>query len=256
MSQTPYEGPMFSLENLELTSIANLSSLINELLQSDDQSSAETGYVRNTSMNKLLVWKVDILKALEVTESEIDSLETEFKTLAAEPRCCCPCPAASSVLPGECNVKPYQEQVTASSFTVGPTPLMVVSSQDMIENRSAAPEDEHVMLKDREIDSPGSATSKLVEVLPSGVDAFPSETAGCVEGFVNLDSNNTSTFDQTCLENGLGPDERTCHVDAHKPVLANCQNLASDANVHSDGDYIYRSILASNKIQRKGLWRS
>ncbi|KAL0403464.1 UNVERIFIED_CONTAM: hypothetical protein Sradi_1987200 [Sesamum radiatum] len=168
MSQTPYEGPMFSLENLELTSIANLSSLINELLQSDDQSSAETGYVRNTSINKLLVWKVDILKALEVTESEIDSLETELKTLTAEPRSCCPCPAASIVLPGECHVKPYEEQVTASSFTVGPTPLKVVSSQDMIKNRSAAPEDEHVMLKDREIDSPGSATSKLVEVLPSG----------------------------------------------------------------------------------------
>ncbi|KAL0340752.1 UNVERIFIED_CONTAM: hypothetical protein Sradi_4592000 [Sesamum radiatum] len=84
MSQPPYEGPMFSLENLELTSIANLSSLINELLQSDDQSSAEL---------------VDILKALEVTESEIDSLETELKTLTAEPRSCCPHPAASSVLP-------------------------------------------------------------------------------------------------------------------------------------------------------------
>ncbi|KAL0358676.1 UNVERIFIED_CONTAM: Nuclear receptor corepressor 1 [Sesamum angustifolium] len=248
MSQPPYEGPMFSLENLELTSIANLSSLINELLQSDDQSSAETGYVRSTSMNKLLVWKVDILKALEVTESEIDSLETELKTLTAEPRSCCPHLAASSVLPGECQVKPYEEQVTASSFTVGPTPLKVVSSQDMIENRAAAPEDEHAMLKDREIDSPGSATSKLVEVLPSGVDGFPSGTAGFVEGFLTLDSNNASTFDQACLENDLGPDERTCHLDAHKPVVADCQNFASDGNVHSDGDYIYHSILASNKI--------
>ncbi|KAK4436014.1 Nuclear receptor corepressor 1 [Sesamum alatum] len=247
MSQTQYDGPTFSLENLELTSIANLSSLIDELLQSDDQSSSETGYVRNTSMKKLLVWKVDILKALEVTESEIDSLETELKTLTAEPRSCYPRPAASSLLPGECHVKPCEEQVTASSFTVGPTPLKVVSSQDMIGNTSAAPEDEHVMLKDREIDSPGSATSKLVEVLPSGVDAFPSETAGCMEGFVTLDSNNASTSDQTCLENGVGSDENTCHVDAHKPVVVNCQNLASDGNAHSDGDYIYHYIVASNK---------
>ncbi|KAI3470457.1 hypothetical protein Pfo_027120 [Paulownia fortunei] len=246
MSQTDYEGPIFNLENLELTSIANLSSLINELLQSDDPSSLETGYVQTTSMNKLLLLKVDILKALEVTESEIDSLETELKLLIAEPRSCCPHPAASSLLPGECHSKPCEKQVTASS-TVGPAPLQVVSSGDIIvENMPAALEDERVDLKDEEIDSPGSATSKLVEALPSGEDTFPSETPECVEGFVSLDSNNFINL-QTCLKNGLSGQENTCRVDELKPIVINCKNLASVGNMHCDIDHIYDSILASNK---------
>ncbi|KAL0298681.1 UNVERIFIED_CONTAM: hypothetical protein Sradi_6527900 [Sesamum radiatum] len=108
VSQTHYDGPNFNLENLELASIVNLSSLINELLQLDDPSSAETGYVRTTSINKLLVWKVEILKALEITDSEIDSLETELKSLIAESGRCCPHPAGSSSLPGGCKLKPVK----------------------------------------------------------------------------------------------------------------------------------------------------
>lgn len=247
MSQTRYEGPTFNLENLELTSIANLSSLIDELLQSHDPSSVETGYVQTTSMNKLLVWKVNMLKALEVTESEIDSLETELKSLVAEPRSCDAHPAASSLLPGECCLKPCEEQVTGSSFTAGPTPLQVASSGAVVfENLPAVLEDRHEVLKDEEIDSPGSATSKLVEALPSGEDTFPSETPQCVEGVVSLDPNNSSNL-QKCLENGLSNEDDTCCADDHEPIETNCRNLASVGNVHCDIDHIYETILSSNK---------
>ncbi|GFP82830.1 nuclear receptor corepressor 1 [Phtheirospermum japonicum] len=230
MSRTHCEGPTFNLENLDLTSIANLSSLINEMLQSDDPSSVETGYVRTTSMNKLLVWKVDMLKALEVTESEIDMLETELKSLS-------PHPAAFSLLPGECHSKPC-EQVTASS-TVRPAPLQLVAPGDMIvENMPAVNEDEHETLKDDDIDSPGSATSKLTESLHSGEGAFNSETPECVERFVNLGSNNSSNLGSS--EDGLTDEDKICLVD-------DFQDLDSVGDMHFDVEHVYHSILASNK---------
>ncbi|PIN07449.1 hypothetical protein CDL12_19979 [Handroanthus impetiginosus] len=237
MFQTHYEGPVFNLENLDLTSIANLSSLINELIQSDDPISVEADYAQTTSMNKLLVWKVDVLKALEVTESEIDFLETELKSLTAVP--------TSSAPQAECHLEPCEEQVNAASFAVGPAPWQVVSSCDMIiDNRPAALKDGHVASKD-DIDSPGSRMSKLVEELPSRKGAFPSDTAECVEVFVNSDLKNSSSLGQTCLENGIRHEGNTRGGDDHK-LVRNYKNLASAGSVHHDVD-IYETILASNK---------
>lgn len=81
-SRAHYGGSTVNLQNLELESIANLSTLINELLQPNDPCSAENGDTQRMSMNKLLLWKVDVLKAIEKTESEIESLETELKSSA------------------------------------------------------------------------------------------------------------------------------------------------------------------------------
>ncbi|KAL3652047.1 hypothetical protein CASFOL_001728 [Castilleja foliolosa] len=230
MSRTHCEGPAFNLENLDLTSIGNLSSLINEMLQSDDPSSLETGYVQTTSMNKLLVWKVDMLKALEVTETEIDMLETELKLLS-------PHPAASSLLPGECHSNPF-EQVTASS-TVRPAPLQVVASGDMIvENMKTVNQDEHEALKDEDIDSPGSATSKLTESLHSGEVAFNSEMPECVERLVNLGSNDSGNLGSS--EDGLSGEDNTCLVD-------DFQDLDSVGSMDFDVEDVYDYILASNK---------
>ncbi|KAL0303121.1 UNVERIFIED_CONTAM: Nuclear receptor corepressor 2 [Sesamum radiatum] len=249
VSQTHYDGPNFNLENLELASIVNLSSLINELLQSDDPSSAETGYVQTTSINKLLVWKVEILKALEITESEIDSLETELKSLIAESGRCCPHPAGSSSLPGGCKLKPCEGLVTASSFTIRPATLHGVSSREMIvEDVPVALEDEHAVSKDEDIDSPGSATSKLVEVLPAVEGIFPSETAEHMEGCVNQLVGNSSNLDENRPMNGLSDEGNSGYVDNH--VLngtTRCEDLASVSNVHYDVEDIYDSIFSSNK---------
>ncbi|KAH6763594.1 hypothetical protein C2S52_021027 [Perilla frutescens var. hirtella] len=243
MSQAQYDGPAFNLENFDLASIANLSSLINELVQSDDPGSGETGYVRTTSMNKLLVWKVNILKALEVTESEIDSLETKLKSMVAEG----PHPAGSSLLPGECQSKPCEERFAGSSFTIGPVPLQAVSSGAMnFENLPAAMEDRHVASKDEEIDSPGSATSKLIERLPSREDAFPSEPQHCAESIERLEPDNFRSLEK-CLEDGLNNRDETCCTDDHKLIETSCHNRASVGDTHSDIDHIYDSILSSNK---------
>lgn len=242
MSMSQYDGPAFNLENLDLASIANLSSLINEMIQSDDSSSPDTGYARSTSMNKLLVWKVNILKAIEVTESEIDSLETEMRSLVANG----PHPAYPRLLPGECQLKPCEERPAGSSFTTGPAPLQAVSSEAMDFKIIPAANDGHVSLKDEEIDSPGSATSKLVEMLPSGEDAFVSEPQQCVEGNRRLEPDNFRSLEQ-CVEDGVSNQYEACCTEDDKVIETSHHDLGSVDDTHSDIGHIYETIFSSNK---------
>lgn len=245
-SHTHYDGRTLNLENLELASIANLSSLINELLKSNDPSSAETDYVRTTSMNKLLVWKVDMLKALEMTESEIESLEAEIKSLIAEPGICCPHSAGSSSLPGDQQLKPCEWPVTASKCGITLAPLQIVSSGEMIvANAPIGLEGVHVLSKDEDIDTPGSATSKFVDVLPA---IFPSETAEFIEGSMNLDVNDSSNLDDKCLKNGISSEENSGYVDNHVLIgTTSREDLAGVSNVNCDVDSFYDSIISSNR---------
>ncbi|KAL2482072.1 Duplicated homeodomain-like superfamily protein [Forsythia ovata] len=219
LSKMQCEGPTFNLENLELMSIANLSSLIHELLRSDYPNSVDTGFVHTTAMNKLLLWKVDVLKALEMTESEIDSLETELKASLSEAGSNFPHPAASSLLPG-----------------------------DMIfENIPEALDDESTGVKDEDIDNPESAISKFVE-MPSAEDFCPSDTANHIEGFLNSDVNNSKNMEVNCLENGLNDEETKGHVDDSEPILSsNYSALSSCSNSCCNREGIYNLILASNK---------
>ncbi|CAI9273462.1 unnamed protein product [Lactuca saligna] len=66
--------------NLEL----NLSSALDELLQADDSSSPGSKFVKSTAMDKLHVWKAELTRTLEMTETEIDSLEHELKSLVSD----------------------------------------------------------------------------------------------------------------------------------------------------------------------------
>ncbi|KAL8241134.1 hypothetical protein R6Q59_014489 [Mikania micrantha] len=88
LSQNNTHGLAFNLENLDLTEGFNLNPLIDELLQTDDTSVQGSGF----AMNKLQVWKADISRMLEATESEIDCLEHELKS----DRDFCPFLSASS----------------------------------------------------------------------------------------------------------------------------------------------------------------
>lgn len=61
---------------MDLTEGFNLSLLLDDLLQTDDTNAQGSSF----AMDKLQVWKADISRILEVTESEIDSLEHELKS--------------------------------------------------------------------------------------------------------------------------------------------------------------------------------
>ncbi|KAF9674855.1 hypothetical protein SADUNF_Sadunf10G0170300 [Salix dunnii] len=243
-SQSHIEGLSFNLEKMDVGSIGNLGSSLAELLQSDDPSSMDSGFMRSTAMNKLLVWKGDISKALELTESEIDSLENELRSMKFEYGSRCPCPAASSPL-FVSDVKPCNVQGAASNSVPRPSPLQVASHGDEIAEKVSFCNgglEVHVDVKDDDIDSPGTATSKLVE--PVCLVRIDSST------FVlknDIDGMHSARMDLK----GSVP----CADDEETAVFACKDSVPSSGDVISDSngeDNLCSLILASNKESASG----
>ncbi|CAK9152242.1 unnamed protein product [Ilex paraguariensis] len=247
------EGLPFNLENLDLSSVTNLKtnmgSSIRELLQSDDSSLVDCGCVRSTAMNQLLVLKGDILKAIEMTESEIDLLENELKSFSSEPGNNCPCPA----LQMEYHAKPCEELGAASNLIPRPASLQIDSSEDMhMERPLNAPEKELVEVKDDDIDSPGTVTSKFFEPLSlqkavslsnrvrdggecSGMDT----TRSC-----NLEVK-CSVYDQSEDKTGF---DSACRDGSQLTPNNSLATLSTDGSSFCDReDFLYDLIFASNK---------
>ncbi|GMH10532.1 hypothetical protein Nepgr_012373 [Nepenthes gracilis] len=165
-SQIQVEGSSFNVENFECGSITNLSAFLSEVLQSEYQSMVTSGFTESLALNKLLLWKRDIMKALELTESEVDSLENELKLLRPESDRASQRPASSSSLFVSCKEQPCK------LFNMSPRPplLGVASSGDVVEEGAPcgyAIEETLAEVKGKEMDSPGTATSKIVEPLSS-----------------------------------------------------------------------------------------
>ncbi|XP_076958751.1 uncharacterized protein LOC143634603 isoform X1 [Bidens hawaiensis] len=109
LSQNHTLGLPFNLENFDLAEDVNLSSLLDELLQTDATIVPRSGF----AMDKLQVWKADISRTIEIAESEIDSLEHELKSLIpeADP---CPVSLASSFVLKQCNKNTVDLRNTSS----------------------------------------------------------------------------------------------------------------------------------------------
>ncbi|XP_010529104.1 PREDICTED: uncharacterized protein LOC104806084 isoform X2 [Tarenaya hassleriana] len=80
----------FNLEDAGNISMENLSCLLSELLRTDDSGPGDSCSIQWNVMNKVLAWKVDVLKVLELTESEIDLLENKRRALKFEAGSLCP----------------------------------------------------------------------------------------------------------------------------------------------------------------------
>ncbi|KZV24273.1 hypothetical protein F511_01755 [Dorcoceras hygrometricum] len=239
VSQAPFDGPKFNVENLELSSLSRLSSLVCELLQSGDQSCVNTYYV---GADKLFLWKSDISKALEMTECEIDSLETELKSFIPEPKTYCPPPNLSSLQPEEIRSKRLEEQETDSNFAFRLAPLQPVSSECMIvENAPIGIESvEHERLNVDHTDNTGCASSKCVQVSTSLEDFYPQTS----RGLVNLDANISSNLVEEYPDNSLCDGKNTGHADySELTVTKICPDLSGTCDMLD----IYDSILLSNK---------
>ncbi|KAF6150459.1 hypothetical protein GIB67_030260 [Kingdonia uniflora] len=150
-SRSNHDDLSVDQDQLELASITNLSSRLVDLLQAEDASSGDSNPVKINGMNKLLLLKSEFLKALEMTESEIDLSENELNQLVAE-------------------TKVFQEADVNSKVFQKPPPLQLEASEELLEK---VPSNDVLKeigedTKDDDIDSLGSATSKLVE--PSSVE--------------------------------------------------------------------------------------
>uniref|UniRef100_A0A5B7B0R0 Nuclear receptor corepressor 1 n=1 Tax=Davidia involucrata TaxID=16924 RepID=A0A5B7B0R0_DAVIN len=249
-SQNHVEGLAFNLENVELTPITNLSSLLSELLQSDDPSSEDSSFVRSTAMNKLLVWKGDISKALEMTESEIDLLEIELKSLISESGYSCPCPASSSSLPGECQAKPCEEPGAVSNSVPRPAPLQFVSSGDMVVEKVVGAL-EGAEVKHEDIDSPGTVTSKFVNSVSAVKAASPSDTGKHAECSGDLDASRFRNLEVNCSVYVSSEEKTGVSASGDCTQLTasySCATPSTDVRLYCDGeDTLYDLILASNK---------
>ncbi|GAA0141119.1 hypothetical protein LIER_02334 [Lithospermum erythrorhizon] len=145
------------LTKLDLTSISHLNSCIEELLQSDFPT-VDSSFVKSTAVNKLLLLKNNISKAVETAETEIELLENELKTIISELERCDNHICASSSVPVACHSNPYEDHSGASKAVQRPAGLHVVVDSNVASN------DDHLVVEDADVDSPGSATSNSIEV--------------------------------------------------------------------------------------------
>lgn len=99
-----------NLEHLGLDAINNLSSLLVNLLPSQDVSSGDSDFVQSTALDKLLLLKDDLLKSLEKTECEIDLFENELKSIDLNCAPDVPCTTPSESRQIIAVLKPCQEQ--------------------------------------------------------------------------------------------------------------------------------------------------
>lgn len=219
------------------------------MLQTDDPGSVGSSFARSAIINKLLVWKGNISKELEVTESEIESLEIELKSLISESGKSCPCPAASSSLLGECVAKPCEELVAAANIIPRPSPLLLDSSGDMIVERAdGGLEDKRGQAGDEDADSPGTVTSKFVGLLSPTKGAAMSDPVTC--GDVN--SSKSGNFEMKCSLRGSN-EEKTCCAFASEvgyQLIASKSCAPPQVGISSQcygDDMLYDQIVASNK---------
>ncbi|XP_048494936.1 uncharacterized protein LOC104886820 isoform X2 [Beta vulgaris subsp. vulgaris] len=246
--QSQPEASHFTLEKLELNSITNLGSLLSELLQVDDQCSHDSGFMRSSASNKLLLWKGDISKTLELTETEIDSLENELTSLKSDTVQTLDCPAA----PASSNSRPvdYKDgpRDVVNVFP-RPEPLEVVLNGDIMEDRPPCDDDRGLQAesKDEDIDSPGTATSKFVESpLQKSVSLEVCKNSSAETGF--LEFTKSKIEPASCVDEAdvgtscqghdriLDQDDNSIALGIEQPVI--CDNME---------DNRYDAILGSNK---------
>ncbi|GLT88890.1 hypothetical protein SLE2022_068990 [Rubroshorea leprosula] len=254
VSQNHLEEFTFNLEKLDVNSIANLGSSLNELLQPDDHCSVDSSFVRSTAMNKLLLWKGDILKEVEMTESEIDLLENELKSFKRESGASCPSLAICSSFLLEQNQKPCEKQEALSNLSCRPTPLQIDQCGDAVLDTNpvcnGAVEVACADVKDEDIDSPGSATSKFTEPSSVGKAVSPSHIIDYGECSRDLDALQSTTM-EVCVASGcsdVGTGMPACKDGGLLPKISHDAEISESVNFHGIGENIsYDVILSANK---------
>ncbi|KAH9605064.1 hypothetical protein KSS87_021441 [Heliosperma pusillum] len=244
LSEKQTEGMQFDFSKLELNLITNLSYLLDELLHADGQFSTDSGLMRSSALSKLLVWKGEISKTLVLTETEIDSLETELKLFNDNSYQGIPCPDLS-----KCSTIDNKDvHCDGPIGSARPLPLGVGSSEDMIVE-SALPSHYDAESKDEDISSPGTATSTFSELL------LAQKTVSC--GCQNSCSSDSEfgKSSETMLENVYTCDNKRTIEGTHCKV--NHEKAIKDASVaavvehphvcNKKEDDICDIILASNK---------
>ncbi|CAL0303066.1 unnamed protein product [Lupinus luteus] len=245
------DNDVSNLEKLDTDSLTSLGSSLNELLRFDDLSSVDSSLVRSTStaMNKLLIWKADVSKVLEVTETEIDSLENELKSLKSKSEGRFPCPAAAGSLLVCYNAKPCEGHVGGTNRVARPKPVQIVSSVDPNMEKMLFSTNLHTIHdngKEEDIGSPGTATSKFIEP-PSLINAVSLCDVGRNDTCA-ADLDVVQSTDMQCLV--PCSQRQVASVSAHgdDSTMEGGMDANTGASLSSiTGEILYNTILSSNK---------
>ncbi|KAF8021896.1 hypothetical protein BT93_G2129 [Corymbia citriodora subsp. variegata] len=257
--QSPYpcshdqqEGFSFNLETMDANSIANMGSSLVELLQLDDPSSMDSGFVRSCALNKLLLLRGDVLKALEMTELEIDSLETERKSLISQSGDHGPCTASSSSLAVDANAKPGEHD-EISNMVSRPSPLEIFSSMNM--DKEGLPlgdgrSEEIHAANNADVDSPGTATSKFAEPFCLSKGAVITEKVKEGECAEDLDATQVAEAERGKLSLGISVGKTDASPSMDKTMALFCEedraNNKADMFIKLEMTFP-KLIVASNK---------
>ncbi|XP_022765349.1 LOW QUALITY PROTEIN: uncharacterized protein LOC111310302 [Durio zibethinus] len=227
-------------------------------LGSQNHLEVDSSFVHSTAISKLLLWKGDVLKALEMTESEIDSLENELKLLKGDSGSRCPCPAISSSLPVEENGKACEEQEAVSSMIPQPALLKIDTCGDALEKLPVCNGllvEVNADVKDGDFDSPGTVSSKFGEPLTLEKAVSPSDFVKFDECSGNLGAVQLTTM-EVILSTGSSNDGTVAPISGEGSVLKEIDNDAhvpESSNSDSGGEnLIYDIILAANKELANG----
>ncbi|CAM8967054.1 unnamed protein product [Rhodiola kirilowii] len=221
-SQKHLESTPFNLEILDLSIITHAVPSLIEMINSNNQCSEDFSSTSWSVMSKLMLLKSEILKAIDMTESQVDLFENELKSINNEPGDGCP---ALDVLATELTKTSGKAQQDASEMSHKPA-LPLHASTEVFVMKLPVDNGNSTGLK-ADMDSPGTVTSKLVELSPltepyaensmtnngdrffySDANHFPQEVqktskitshAGemsnaCINGFVGSMSNDSSLF--------------------------------------------------------------
>ncbi|RDY02213.1 Nuclear receptor corepressor 1, partial [Mucuna pruriens] len=243
------------LERIDINSLTNLGSSLVELIESHNPSSADS----SLAMNKLLMWKAIILKVLEATETEIDSLDNELKSLQSESESGdrLPCSAAAGSLL-VCHSTKSCEDIGPSDKVTCPEPLQIApSGEGNVENMPLSSNLQisvHDKCKKDDINSPGTATSKFVEALPMINKAVSSCDATRYGTYSeDLDGHQSTTkkclvpYGQVAGVSSCGDGNSSSSMEIKNGMDAN----SSASFYSSTDDTSYNTIISSNKESAK-----
>lgn len=235
------EGLSLNLQELDYS--RNLEFQILKLLQSDVPDLVDSASVGSTIISKLLVLKRNYSKALLMTESEIDLLENELKSLKHVSVVDIPSTERDAELGST-------EHHTPVSVAVPSIRLQVVSSGEIVDKLSFSnihSGETHVDADSKDIDGPGVSTSLFVESSSSDKDRFLPEylkhSGSCENPHTMPSKYIEARGSMTC---SLGGDTRV--YAPKEDMLEN--NRVTDVPVFDDANRVgdlSEEILASNR---------
>ncbi|XP_022990202.1 uncharacterized protein LOC111487165 isoform X2 [Cucurbita maxima] len=221
--QNQYEGsPASNLEKLDRFSIPNLGSPLSQLLQSTDSTSVDSRVVSFTALSKLLAYKKEISKVLEMTETEIDLLENELKGLRSGSKgYFSSIPLASISLPVGDKCFEEHNNVTDMIPPVATLPVVTSTNNNSITMPHSTSDSEEVHADVKENDQSDAKESVIMKEKLT--------LTGC-----SVEDNVVASVDNNMLIKSEGL--------ALEPISSDIYEYADEG-----GDNVFDLILASNK---------